>query len=339
MDDTLVIGIDCGGTRTRVVLALASGEVLGIGEAGPGNVRDFGYTKAGETAAPLETLAANIDEAVNEAFRCGELARTAAGAAYLGLAGVASAAERKGVSCAVRHLNLAPAERIGIDHDLRIAQAGAFEGGAGMVLIVGTGSCCYGRADDGGEWRAGGWGSRFDDGGSATNLGLRAIVAAIRESDGRGEQTALTPWITQALGLDDLRGVLDLCRENAFPRRRIAGLGPLVTRAAAEGDAVAKAIVAEGVRELAAMVRAVHDRLSLSELALLGGVLQAGGVFTDPLLEAIRVRVAACSIVEPAMPAVLGAALLAMGLLETDTPANLDRLRVSGARIMLAENG
>ncbi len=239
----------------------------------------------------------------------------------------------------MRHLDLAPAECIGIDHDLRIAQAGAFGGGAGMLLIVGTGSCCYGRTAAGREWRAGGWGSRLDDGGSATDLGLRSIVAAIRESDDRGAETILTPRILHALGLDDLRGVLDLCGGNTFPRRRIAGLAPLVTRAAGEGDAVAKAIVADGVRELAAMVRAVHDRLSLSEIALLGGVLRAGGVFTDPLIEAIGVRVASCSIVEPEMPAVLGAALLAMGLLETDTPTNRDRLRATGAHIMLTENG
>ncbi len=112
-------------------------------------------------------------------------------AAALGIAGVATDGERGTVRAALDPLSLAPAGSVRIEHDLRIAQAGAFVGGPGIVLIAGTGSCCYGRAADGREWRAGGWGGRLDDGGSATALGLAAVRAAIRAGDGRGPATVL----------------------------------------------------------------------------------------------------------------------------------------------------
>ncbi|MCC7389379.1 MAG: hypothetical protein IT431_11485 [Phycisphaerales bacterium] len=312
MHDRLVLGVDCGGTRTRAALATLGGRVLGVGEAGGGNPRDGG--EAGTRDA--------VAGAVEGAFGESGLRRGPVVAAALGIAGVATDGERGAVRAALDPLSLAPAGSVRIEHDLRIAQAGAFGGGPGMVLIAGTGSCCYGRAADGREWRAGGWGGRLDDGGSATALGLAAVRAAIRAGDGRGPATVLGERVPRTLGVGDLRGVLRVV-EGVGYRGRVANLGPVVTEAAREGDAVAVAIVEAGAAELADMVAAVARGLGGGagglSVACLGGVFRAGEVVLGPLrvrLEGLLERapeglVGGCVVVEASLPAVLGAVLLA----------------------------
>ncbi|GAG07925.1 unnamed protein product, partial [marine sediment metagenome] len=42
MKPRIVVGVDGGGTRTRVAVATEEGTVLGTGESGPGNYHDVG---------------------------------------------------------------------------------------------------------------------------------------------------------------------------------------------------------------------------------------------------------------------------------------------------------
>ena len=71
--ETLVLGVDAGGSKTRAMLAKLdlrrardprewrdSLELLGQGESGPGNPRSVGF----------ETVYENIQTACDEAFRC-----------------------------------------------------------------------------------------------------------------------------------------------------------------------------------------------------------------------------------------------------------------------------
>ncbi len=330
MLERLVLGVDGGGTRTRAVVAAESGRVLGCGVAGPGNPRDQGP----------EGMAAAVGAAVDAARAASRVPAGRVSAAVVGLAGVATEAERGAARRAIEPLGLAAPESTTIDHDLRIAQAGAFAGGPGMILVVGTGSCCYGRTADGREWRAGGWGARLDDGGSATDLGQRAIVAVIRQADGRGPETRLTDAVLEALGIREIREALAILEGPGY-RRRIAALGPVVTEAAAAGDRVAIGIVGRAAVELTTMVGAVHDALQDAagdrpRLAMLGGVLAAGPMVTGALRGMIDTRVPGCEIVKPCMPGVLGAALMALGQLGEPTAEQVSRLRSSGLEAMEA---
>ena len=101
----------------------------------------------------------------------------------------------------VRDLSLAPDDFIGVDHDLRVALMGGLAGEAGIVLIAGTGSSCYGRDEQGRSWQAGGWGPVLDDPGSSYWLGRQAMIAAVRDHDGRGEPRRLRARVMDALGL------------------------------------------------------------------------------------------------------------------------------------------
>ena len=76
----IFLGIDGGGTRTRAVLISEKGEILGAGQAGPGNPCAVGHKEARGA----------VSEAVNLAWKDAGQPQRPADAAFLGLAGVDS---------------------------------------------------------------------------------------------------------------------------------------------------------------------------------------------------------------------------------------------------------
>lgn len=315
-------GIDGGGTHTRVVLASDDGEVLGIGTAGSSNYDDVGVSVARR----------NIDIAMVNAWQQFGSKPRPCETVFMGMAGVVSEEDRGTIRRIAEALRLASFDRIVVDHDIRIALAGGLAGRPGIAVIVGTGSSCYGRTADGRSWRAGGWGPLLDDLGSAYNLGLQAMMAVTRAADGRGEPTALTDTVLAALELEDVERIMRRVYHEGLSRLDIARLAPLVTDAAAAGDRVAEAIIAQGVRELAAMVKAVAQQLGFLsgpvEVAATGGLVESSILFRASLNTAIRRHISSAQLVQPIVPPVLGAVLLALEAAEVALkPELVDRLR------------
>ncbi|MFN8497111.1 MAG: BadF/BadG/BcrA/BcrD ATPase family protein [Anaerolineae bacterium] len=314
-DTALVIGVDGGGSTTRAALVDATGGVRGMGYAGPSNYDDVGVGPAEE----------NIGRAVASAWHAAGLAFRPADAAFFGMAGVVSDADRDTIRRMARLLDIAAPERTAVDHDIRIALAGGLGGREGIALIVGTGSSCYGRRADGRAWRAGGWGYLLDDLGGGYYLGLQGLIALTRAADGRGAPTAITAPLLTALRLSDPQAVmrrlyhegLDGSR-SGMSRAEIASLAPLVLTAAIAGDASARAIVEQGVDALALMVDTVARKLDFGgpsvPVTAVGGLAQSGPDFKMWLYAAIRRRAPHAEIVEPLLSPVLGAALLALEL-------------------------
>ncbi|HYE57073.1 MAG TPA: BadF/BadG/BcrA/BcrD ATPase family protein, partial [Rhodothermales bacterium] len=274
-----VLGIDGGGTKTLAAIVDTEGRLHGLGRGGPSNIDDVG----------VETARRHVATAVAQARLEGGLREENFGAVFLGMAGVVSEKDRTAILDLVAPLELAPQGCIGVDHDCRTALAGGLTGRPGLVLIVGTGSACYGRNAAGEDWRAGGWGHLISDEGGSYWLGVEALKAAVRVWDGRAPATLLTDAVASHLGLVAPDDLLHRLYVVGHSRAEIAALAPLVTDAACAGDAVAQRLIAEGAAELARCVEAVAVRLGLeeAELALVGGLLQAGEVFKSPLVSAI----------------------------------------------------
>lgn len=239
-------------------------------------------------------------------------------AIFLGLGSVATEEDRATIRGAVRDLSLAPEDRIGVDHDLHVALMGCLAGQSGIVLIAGTGTACYGRDVHGRCWQAGGWGPLLDDPGSSHWLGLQAMIAAVRDYDGRGGATSLRASVLEALNLNSIQQILRRVDLNGMQRSEIATLARLVTGAALDGDAVAIDIIGRGAIELATMVVTVASKLGMSGTAsqvpvsVTGGLTNAGGVFMNPLREAIADLLPQAVLVKPKLPPVLGAVMLAI---------------------------
>ena len=267
--NTLVLGIDGGGTKILAWLAAKDGDPapVGVGLGGPGNFQAVG----------VEAALANLDAAVDAAFADAAVEPGPVAAAVLGLAGSSRETNRKILADWAAGRQLAQRFRV-VSDALPIIAAGSPDGW-GLGLISGTGSFCFGQTADGRSARSGGWGYLFGDEGSAYAMAVAGLRAAVKAADGRGPQTLLLQNFLKHLELavpDDL--VLSVYAR-AGDRAKIASLAQVVTEAAAAGDAVAQAIVDDGARELAVMVQAVARTLNLHSadfpLALTGGVLCA----------------------------------------------------------------
>ena len=306
-----VIGIDGGGTKTQAVIMNGRGEICGTGFGGPSNFDDLG----------IDTARDNIALTVNEARTAAELKSQPFAAAFLGLGGVAAPEDRAILRQIGLDLALAPPDTLGVGNDNQIALAGGLSGRPGIVLIVGTGSSCYGRNAAGQEWRAGGWGPLVADEGSGHWLGVEAMKAAVRAFDGRAERTMLLESVMEQLALPHMNNLLHHLYVTGMSRSEIAALAPLVITAAQEGDAIALALFRQGARDLAECVLSVAQRLDIAgrpaELALTGGLVHAGDIVVQPLREEIMNRLPGLKVGLAELPPVVGAGLLALELIGT----------------------
>jgi N-acetylglucosamine kinase-like BadF-type ATPase len=264
-----VLGIDAGGTKTVALLATADGRIVAEGRAGAANLRTDGEL------AVEKALHAVIDQVLE-----GRSSRP--GAACLGMAGVDRQDDAGTIRAVMRRLGFR--ERTLIVNDALIALVAGAGEPFGIVIVAGTGSIAYGVNAAGLAARSGGWGPVLADEGSGYWIGRRALVAVMRQADGRGPRTALTPLVLEHLELSQPDDLVSEVYEGPERRRVVASLGPIVERARANGDPVAGEILREASQELVAATASV-----IRQLGMRGEVFPtvlAGGMFrTVPWLE------------------------------------------------------
>ncbi|MDX2111278.1 MAG: BadF/BadG/BcrA/BcrD ATPase family protein [Verrucomicrobiota bacterium] len=304
--EKIILAVDGGGTTSRAVLVNEQGFVIGLGHDGPANPKAVGWQQARNTVGAVAAQAWQ---------RAGYGIRPAS-AAFLGLAGLRLRMEQESFLDYLAPLSLAPMEMMDCDHDLRIALEGGLPGQPGIVLVAGTGSACYGRNAAGESTRAGGWGWLIDDGGSGCWLGMEALRAVARAADGRAPATALTDTVNRAWGQESADEIPVNFYKNPLPRDWVAKLAPLVFEAAARKDKIARGIIQEGCNELANLAVAVAAKLQFGpepySIVIAGGLLNAGDAFFKPLQRALTKRLPNATLIQPMLPPVLGAALVAM---------------------------
>ena len=306
------LGVDGGGTNTRVAIVNETGQLCGWGSSGPSNYDDVG----------VDGARANIAAAIQTAWQRSQLTPQPLRASFFGMAGVVSPTDRQVIRQIALDLgNMAP-DTIGIDHDCRIALAGGLLGRPGIVLITGTGSSCYGRNSRGDDWRSGGWGQLISDEGSGYWFGLQAMRAMVRAYDRRDPPTLLLDAVMARFRLNDVNDVMHHLYVDGLSRSEIADLAPLVFDAAQRGDTTAQQLIKSGIAELVDCIAAVAATLELTdkpEVALTGGLHHADALFTQPLQRAIHQRLPGSRATAPQVSPVMGACLLA---LEAVDPGN-----------------
>jgi len=273
----VLLGVDCGGSHTAIVVGNRAGHVLARAE-GPGSAMRPGGAE--------RSAAVILEVARRAATQAG--VTLPAMAVLVGAAGAGRAPEQEALATAVKAAGAA--ERVAVRGDVEIALAAAFGIGPGVLVNAGTGSIAYARVVDGRLFRAGGHGWQLGDEGGGYWLGRRALSAAGRAQDGLGESSTLLERLLVALGLQTFD---DLIRwtSTATPAQ-VAALAPHVLNAAREGEMVAQRIIQEAAGELSHLVQALSRHFSGTEdfrIATTGGLLRPG----SPLLAALRTRLGA----------------------------------------------
>ncbi len=273
------LGIDGGGTRTRAVLVDSRGRVKGVGSAASANPHNVG----------LAIAQVRLREAASDAWASAGKDFQLARGAFVGIAGVKSHQEIGAMRTAAEDAGLAAAGDVTVENDLSNALTGGLSGRPGIALIAGTGANCLGRDPQGVSFMCGGWGWLLDDEGSGFGLALAAVKAVTRAADGRGQTTALTPLVLAFFGVSEPNELLSCFYAKPWTPGDVAKFAPVVMRLAAEGDAVAGAILRDGTEALAGLVKETLAALSYSqppEVTLLGGCARSGFPYQN-LLERI----------------------------------------------------
>jgi len=230
---------------------------------------------------------------------------------WAGITGAGREASRSAVELELTRAGVARATHVGTD--VQAAFQDAFQDGPGVLLIAGTGSIAYGRADDGREGRVGGWGHHIGDEGSGYAIGLDALRRVVRMVDGRAPQTVLVDGVLGLLGLASVDDIVTWLGEAT--KGDVASLAPVVARARANGDAVAGEILVQAIEDLERHILAILENLGPwsrpPRVALAGGLLRPGRALREPLVRTLaRQRL---TVLDRELDAAMGAARLGMG--------------------------
>jgi N-acetylglucosamine kinase-like BadF-type ATPase len=259
-----VLGIDAGGTKTVCLLADADGRVLAEARGGGANLQADGELQVEKVLHDVMERALG-DRSVLPAAIC------------LGIAGVDRDDDANIIRSLMRRIGYKA--RILVTNDALIALVAAVGDAPGVVLIAGTGSIAYGRNEAGQAARAGGWGYVLADEGSGYWIGRQALRAVVREADGRGPATALTPRVLAHFAASRPEELVHAIYSRNLRPAAIASVAQAVQQAADEDDPVAIEILVVGARELATCAASVVSQLELRDrpfaFVLAGGILLA----------------------------------------------------------------
>jgi glucosamine kinase len=306
----VVAGIDGGQTSTSAAIALADGTIVGRGTGPPA---DLVGEPRGAVARQRDALAA----ALAAAFRDAGLPETTPLASLvIGLTGHDEGTAAPFV--------LSDAATEVFVHDTVIAHAGALGGGAGIVVLAGTGSVALGNAVAGEPYvRAGGWGYYFGDAGSALWIAREAVAMSMIDAD-RGDASPLGRAALAFFRTTDLRAL-----QHAFAHGELTrpALAAFAGTALALADGAAGASGAGHLRQAAA--GALAELVAIVDGRLTSGnprrVSYAGGVFAnDGLRRAfeaeLRIRLPHALVVTPLGDPLAGAIVMATELARRAAP-------------------
>ncbi|WP_369393998.1 BadF/BadG/BcrA/BcrD ATPase family protein [Streptomyces sp. CG1] len=293
----VLAGIDVGGTKTHL-RAVAGGTPVAD------HVRTSGGWRPHDPAAAAGWLARLVADALPAGVRPSALA----------VGGHACETPRQcaEIRTVLRAHVDAPALIVG-DAELLVPAAGLDQG---VGLVAGTGSVAVGRRADGTLVQVGGWGAVLGDEGGAAGL-VREAVRACWSAHDRGEAPdALAAALLDAFGVPEvpaLGGALESARAPSAEWGRHA---PAVFAAEAAGSALARTVIADQGRALAALVALLARRgAAADDVVVAGGTILGRPLLYDAFTAALAEALPAARPRPLRVPPVDGAVALARSLL------------------------
>lgn len=298
-----VLAIDAGNSKTDVAVVTAAGEVLATARGG-----GFRPPAVGVSAA-VDALA----EPVGRAFA--DTGVTSVSHVSACLANADLPVEEEQLATALQARGWGASVEVHND-TFAILRAGVAQP-RGVAVVCGAGINCVGMRPDGRTARFPAIGRISGDWGGGWGLAEEALWFAARAEDGRGEPTALARTLPGHFGLPTMYALIEALHLEHVGHDRRHELTPVLFATAAEGDAVARSIVARLAAEVAVMATVALTRLDLLDEetpVLLGGsVLTAGhALLDDGIRDLLAARAPKADVRVVTASPVLGAALLGL---------------------------
>ena len=291
------LGIECGGTRTVAIMADASGALIDRATAGPANLKLLGDVAL---ARHFKLLAKNFRKPT---------------ALAIGMAGARTGRDFSRIRNAAS--NAWPKIPCYVTNDLETALAAAPDAKATtrVLILSGTGSCCFGVSKSGDAAKVGGWGHILGDKGSGYQIGLRGLKAVVFYYDRDGVWPRLGERLLRKLALNEPNELIPWVLNALKPD--VAALAVEVFAAWHEKDPIACDIIEGAAQSLAKDGAACAKRLvkpgNRVQFVLAGSVLLRQPKFAQRVSTLLR-RLWPKSIVTPLeRESAWGAVVLAAG--------------------------
>lgn len=295
-----VVGVDGGTSKTIAFVADGAGHIVGA-------ARGAGSNWMGpDVEIPMAVVGDTVRQALQRAGLTGE--DIAMGAFCLAGADWPEDYERREAYLKAAGI----ARRLVVRNDSFAGLRAGTSQPYGVVIAAGTGINAAVIAPDGREWA---FGYYVDDGGAA-DMSRQAIRAVLRQDDGRGPETALTPAVLGRLGYPTAEALLRALLAGEVDNARLFSICPLVFEAAEAGDAVAAGIVERQGVALAEYATALIRRFGMRDLefdvVLAGSVFKGRGpLLIDTITQQIHKVAPRARIVRTRFEPAVGAVLLA----------------------------
>lgn len=291
----LFLGIDGGGTHTRVVLG---DETRILARAVGGSIKPL---RVSREQARSNMAAVLTDVASQSGADLRQVAASCVGTAGLRLP------QTDGWMREI--LSASAGGAIIVCGDEEIALDAAFTGGAGVLTMAGTGSNTLGRTSTGELLTVGGWGPALGDQASGYWIGHQALRAALRAKD-FGQPTPILERVLALWNAPDLSELVNMA--HAAPDFSL--LAPLVVTCAEEGDAVALEVLELGGRllgedaaEAFRHVRRAEPGQPMPGIAFTGSILEKVAFVRQSLMDTIRRALPTVRILPEAVDPLMGA--------------------------------
>ncbi len=305
-----ILAVDTGKTKTIAVLLNDSLNIIDYSTSGPADI-----------TLNKDNVLKNLSNAITKCLENKQLSFKSLDLIVISWAGLDTDADYQLARKYIEELGL-PLEKTHIIHDAVSALYTITWGSPGIAVIAGTGAIAYGMNKKGETARSSGWGWFIGDEGSSSWIALRALNAASRAYDGRGEETSLVERIKEFFKVNDLLEIIPVIYQNKLFNdiSIIAKIAVIVNEEAEKGDIVSKRILEEAGRELALAAYSVARKLDMvEERIIVGGV---GSVYKSRIVritfkEYIKKYLSKAIIKEPitGYQAVLGSIIYALRIL------------------------
>lgn len=246
-----LIGIDGGGTNSRLLAAGSNGEVLGYCVGKSTNVE----------SNSVEFVLANLKKIVEQFLAESGCSLQDCQGVCLGTAGVDTEKSLLEVNEIVKQLHF-PCRTL-VVNDAEVALAAETKGEPGALLISGTGSIGYAINRTGETCRVGGYGYLVGDEGSAYWVSRKAIQYILRAFDQTGRKPEMFARIGDVLGIREIDQLVDFVYQSN--KAEVAKLALSVVQAFEDDDPMAERIMKSAAAHLSSMAISLGRRLKMKD--------------------------------------------------------------------------